>query len=245
MKYPLVSVIVPYYRKITYFKKTYDSILNQNYKNKEIIIIYDDKDLSDLIKIKKIIKGNTKLVINKKNLGAGLSRNKGINVSKGKYIAFIDSDDTWKKNKLSYQIKLMENKNLMFTHCSYNIVDENNLIVNKRIAKHQLTFKKLLKSCDIGLSSVVVNQKLVKKYKFPNLKTKEDFVLWLKISKKNEIVGLKKVMMNWHKSKDSLSSNLLQKLFDGYKVYNKYMKFSVFKSLIFLFILSVNFLRKN
>ena len=245
MRYPLVSIIVPFYKKIAYFKRTYNSILNQKYKNIEIIIIYDDEDLTDLKKIKKILKRNTKLIINKKNLGAGFSRNKGIKVSRGKYIAFIDSDDTWTKNKLSYQIKLMENKKLMFTHCSYNIIDENNLIVDKRIAKNRLTFKKLLKSCDIGLSTVVINQSLAKKYKFPNLKTKEDFVLWLKISKKTEIVGIKKVMMNWQKSKDSLSSNLPQKLFDGYKVYNKYMRFNVLKSIIFLFILSVNFLKKN
>ena len=245
MSIPLVSIILPYYKKLKYFNRTYTSIVGQTYKNIEIIIIYDDEDLSDLVKIKKILKNNTRLIVNNKNLGAGLSRNKGIKISKGKYIAFIDSDDTWIKNKLSHQIKFMENKKLMFTHCSYNIIDENNLIIGKRIARKLLTYKKLLKSCDIGLSTVVINKKLIKKHKFPNIKTKEDFVLWLKISRNNKIIGIEKVMMNWQKSKDSLSSNLLQKFFDGFKVYNKYMKFNFFKSLFFLFMLSVNFLRKN
>ena len=77
----LVSVILPYYKKINFIKQTINSILNQNYKNLEIILVYDDEDKKDLKKIKKIIKNKKKikLYINKKNIGAGHSRNKGIN----------------------------------------------------------------------------------------------------------------------------------------------------------------------
>ena len=106
----LISIILPYYKKLKFFKKTYNSILNQTYKNFELIIVYDDSDLVELKKIKEIIKNNskTKIICNKKNLGAGPSRNKGIKLSKGNYLSFIDADDLWKKNKLQKQLKFLK-----------------------------------------------------------------------------------------------------------------------------------------
>ena len=78
----LVSIILPYYKKINFVKKTISSILNQDYKNLEIILIYDDEDKKDLKENKKIIKNKKKIIyINKKNIGAGYSENKGILLS--------------------------------------------------------------------------------------------------------------------------------------------------------------------
>ena len=98
----LVSVIVPYFKKI--YRKTINSILSQTYKNLEIIIVYDDENHADLKLINNIKKmdNRIKLIINKKTLGAGLSRNIGIKKAKGKYIAFLDADDLWKKIRLNY-----------------------------------------------------------------------------------------------------------------------------------------------
>ena len=95
----LASVIMPYYRKKSFFKEAYYSALNQSIKDIEIIIIYDDRNHSELNFIKNIIKNkkNTKLIINKRQLGVGASRNIGINIAKGKYISFLDCDDIWKK----------------------------------------------------------------------------------------------------------------------------------------------------
>ena len=138
----------------------------------------------------------------------------------------------------------MERKNLMFTHSSYKI-NYQNKIIGKRNAKKELKFKQLLNSCDIGLSTVVLNKKILNKLKFPNIKTKEDFVLWLKISLKYEIIGINKYLVLWRKTENSLSSNILQKLIDGYKVYRIYMGFSIFKSIIYLIKLSINFFLKN
>ena len=242
---PLVSVIIPYYKNLKYFKNTYKSIINQNYKNLEIIIIYDDKDRSELKEIKKAIKKKTKLLINPQNLGAGYSRNRGIKNSKGKYIAFIDSDDIWHKNKLKIQINYMEKNNINFSHCSYNIIDKDGFKLGARKARKNLEFNRLLRSCDIGLSTVIIKKKILKKLKFPNLKTKEDFVMWLQIARNYEVIGLSQILASWRKTRDSLSSNTFQKFKDGFNVYNKYMKFNFIKSTLFLFILSFNYLFKN
>ena len=244
----LVTVIMPYYKKINTVNETIVSVLNQSYKNFELIIVYDDGDKNDLIYIKEITKKhkNINIVVNVNNLGAGYSRNKALNTSKGKFIAFIDADDTWDKKKLELQISFMKKNNYKITHTNYEIVDEIGNFLNYRKAKNYISFESLLKSCDIGLSTVIIEKKLFKNnLKFPNLKTKEDFVLWLKILKKNyAIIALNLYLTKWKKTKNSLSSSIFQKLKDGFKVYNYYMKFNIFKSIYLLFCLSINYLKK-
>jgi len=105
-----------------------------------------------------------------------------------------------------------------------------------------------LKSCDIGLSTVIINRKVLKNINKPfvSLKTKEDYVLWLKLSAMGfKIFGIKKSLTKWRKLNQSLSSSIIQKIFDGYKVYRIYLKMNVIKSLYRLFILSFNFLLKR
>ena len=118
---PLVSVIMPYYKKINFVINAINSVLNQSFQNFELILIYDDTNLSDLEIIKNKFKNNTKLKIikNNENLGAGISRNIGISKSSGEIIAFIDSDDFWLQQKLEKQLNFMNLNNLDFIFCNY------------------------------------------------------------------------------------------------------------------------------
>jgi len=243
----LISVIIPYYKKRNYILNTLKSLINQSFKNFEIIIIYDDSNLEDFKYLKKYSSKIKKIKIfkNKKNLGAGASRNVGIKFAKGKYIAFIDSDDYWHKDKLKIQFNYMIDKNLKISHTHYYIVNEKNKIIGKRISK-KINFQMLLRSCDIGLSTVMMHRNLLIKTKFPNIKTKEDYVLWLKIIKKNQYIhSINKFLTYWRVTDESLSSNKIQKISDGYKVYRKYLKFNPMKSFFYLILLSINFLIKK
>ena len=252
---PSVTVIIPYKDNLEFLFVALNSVFNQTYKNFKVLIIYDNENKVDLGEIKKFLKLKIKknfpfvqIKVNKKNLGAGYSRNIGIKISKTKYIAFLDSDDIWVKNKLEVQIKFMEKNNQVFSHTSYFIINRKNKIISFRSAKKIITFENLLKSCDIGLSTVIVNTKFIKKkkYYFPKIKTKEDFVLWLKIVKEiKSIVGIDKKLTYYRKTDNSLSSNKLIGLLNGYKVYRNYMNYSQLKSLFYLIILSINFLKKN
>ena len=244
----LISVIIPYYKKKEYIISSINSVLNQTYKNLEIIIIYDDLNKEDLNLLKKIKKKDKriKIYINKKNLGAGRSRNKGVKLSKGIFVAFLDSDDLWKKNKLKKQIFFMKKNGINASHTSYTIINSNNKIIGSRNAK-DMSYKQLLKSCDIGLSTVVLKKEIItSKIKFANIKTKEDYVLWLKITfNNNKIFALKDNLTKWRKLEDSLSSSRLQKIYDGYLVYRKYMNFNLLKSFGFLMLLSFNYFLKD
>tara|TARA_B110000090_G_C13348316_1_gene433865 strand:+ start:419 stop:1165 length:747 start_codon:yes stop_codon:yes gene_type:complete len=244
----LISIIMPYYKKKSFFLESVNSALNQTYQNIEIIIIYDDSDDSDLKYIYEVQKldSRIKVIKNDYNIGAGLSRNIGILQSKGSYVAFLDCDDLWVKDKLERQLNFMENNKILFSHTSYYVINNKNEIIKNKKAAKKTTFDNLLLDCQVGLSTVMLDKKLINDdCKFPNLKTKEDFVLWLKISKKTDLYGIDLPLTKWRKLKDSLSSNSSQKMIDGFNVYNKYMKFSYLKSLYFLMILSINFLKKN
>ena len=245
----LVSVIIPYYKKRNFIKETIVSVINQSYNHLEILIIYDDINLNDLEFLQEISKldNRIKIINNHKRLGAGLSRNKGIEQSNGKYIAFIDADDTWAQDKLKDQISFMKKNNYQISHTSYFIINEKKKIIGQRKARNLLSIDEILKSCDIGLSTVIIEKNVIirSNTKFPQLVTKEDFVFWLSLLKKNyKFYAYDSNLTNWTDTKNSLSSSTIQKLIDGFKVYNYYMKFNIFKSIYYLICLSLNYLKK-
>ena len=245
----LISIIMPYYRNRAFVEKAINSVLRQTYKKFELLLVYDDENLSDYKYISNLAKKDNriKLFKNKKNLGSGLSRNLGIKHSKGFYSAFLDSDDVWFKNKLKVQLDYMEKNKVPISFTAYKIINEKSEVIGFREAKKIINFSYLINSCDIGLSTVIAKSSLIKKkFNFPNLKTKEDYVFWLNIAKKNiNFYGLNKKLSAWRRLSNSLSSNFFQKFCDGYLVYYKYMKYNSVKSIYCLIVLSCYYLKKR
>ena len=244
----LVSIIIPYYKKKLYIEEAVNSAINQTFKDIEIIIVFDDPEENDLSYIEKISKKDKriKLIINDKNLGAGNSRNIGILKSIGQYIAFLDSDDLWSRDKVETQLKFMRENNFSFSHTSYEILKKD-LKSSIRKARNFYLLPDLLKSCDIGLSTVILKKELItNECQFPDMTTKEDFVLWLKLLKNGtRIQGLDRTLSVRRKTDASLSSSVNQKMKDGFNVYYKHMNFNFFKSLFYLICLSVNYIKKS
>ena len=245
-KMQLISIIMPYYKKINSVNRAIKSVINQSYKKFELIIVYDDNILDDYHKIINFIGDNKKIKIikNKRNVGAGQSRNIGIKESKNSIVAFIDSDDTWHPQKLKKQLNFLNKNNHNFIFCGYKkIFKKKSIEVN--IDSEYLSYKDLLKSCEIGLSTVMIKKKIIDNNLFTNLKTQEDFAAWLKITKKHNAFFLNEVLVNWYDTENSLSSNFFQKLFDAYKVFYLNQKFSLVKSFYYLMILSANSIKRK
>tara|TARA_B100000965_G_C19570070_1_gene748681 strand:+ start:348 stop:1103 length:756 start_codon:yes stop_codon:yes gene_type:complete len=247
-KKPLISIIITYYKKRKFIKKTINSILSQTYKNYELILVYDDDDKSEIKFLKKILSKikRKKIIINSKNLGVAKSRNIALKKSKGSYLAFIDADDLWKKNKLLTQLNFMKNNSSFFSFTSYGVIDENDKLIGERKVFFDANYNNLYYSNFIGLNTVMINKKLISKIFFPSLKTQEDYALWLKLAREGfELKHLNQNLSFWRKSKNSLSTNILQKLVDAFKLYYIYEKKNFIFSIYSVIVLSYNKLIKS
>ena len=140
----------------------------------------------------------------------------------------------------------MQKNKIDFSFTSYEIINKNNTVIKSITAKKIIDYNDLIGSCDIGLSTVMIERTVLSEYcKFPNIKTKEDFVLWLKILKNKHVFGAIDLSLGcWRNTKNSLSSSIFQKLIDGFKVYYIYMDYNFFKSLYLLMCLGLNYLKK-
>ncbi|WP_440910824.1 glycosyltransferase [Candidatus Pelagibacter sp.] len=243
----LVSIIIPFFNEEHYFDDCIQSVLNQTYQNLEIIIIDDGSNKKFYKKLRELKQKypNKINLFHKQNEGVSSARNLGIKEASGKYISFLDADDFWFPNKIEHQLNVIKEKNLDFIHCSYYIIDTQEKIIGKFLSK-PLNYHKLIKSCDIGLSTVMMSAKISKENLFPDITTKEDFVCWLNIVKKINILhGDDEALVMYRKKNKSLSSNFLLKFINAFKVYNVYEKFNFLKSIQNTIRLSFHFLLKE
>ncbi|MDC3031140.1 glycosyltransferase family 2 protein [Candidatus Pelagibacter sp.] len=241
----MISIIVPYYKSEKYINKCINSVFNQSNKNYELIIVDDEHSENAKKILNKIKKKNKKVNIFKTHIpqsGVSIARNIGIKKSKGKFIAFLDSDDFWKKQKLEKQIKFMKKFNLDLSYTFYKDFNSKGIIRN--IESNNYSYNNLIKKCNIGTSSVILKKNL--NIKFKNLNTKEDYCLWLELFKKNIRVGCVKQYLMFHRiRKGSLSSNEFDKIISAFKIYNMYNKFNFILSIYFVFRLYKNaFIKK-
>ena len=122
-----------------------------------------------------------------------------------------------------------------------NKINSNGKIISTREVSSNINYLKLIKSCEIGLSTVMIQNKLFNQLKFPNLKTQEDFALWLKLLRKGyKFFPIKKVLSSWRITENSLSSNKFQKLIDAFKLFYVYENKNLIYSVYGVIVLTYN-----
>lgn len=175
---------MPSYNSESYIAESINSVINQTYKNWELIII-DDCSTDNTTSIVNSFKDERiKLIINTENLGAAKSRNKGIEAASGRFIAFLDSDDLWHKEKLKRQIEFMEKNKYIFTYSNYNQINEKGNFIKSITCPQSVDYKKLLKTCYIGCLTAIYDTHALDKVYMPDIRKRQDYALWLKILKK-------------------------------------------------------------
>jgi len=231
----LVSIITPTYNCGKFIAETMDSVINQSYKNWEMIIVDDCSTDNTKEVVEEYIKKDNRIKyhILEKNSGAAVSRTKAMELAKGKYIAFLDSDDLWTKDKLEKQIKFMEENNYNFTCTDYEQIDEKGNSLNKIIkTKTKTNYNGVLLTCPVGNSTVMYNVEALGKFVVPNIRKRNDDALWLQILKKEEyIYGMKEVLMKYRIRENSISSNKLQLVKYHWILYRDIEKLSVPRSI--------------
>lgn len=214
----LVSVIIPVYNSEKFIFKTIDSVMNQNFKNIEIIIIDDGSTDNTKRMVQNFIKNKSNNIIYYRfeiNSGVSAARNKGLELAKGRYIAFLDSDDIWYSQKILKQLELMNQRNAGICFTAIEIIDEkDNVIKRKRKVLDKVDYHYLLKNTIIATSSIVIDRNIVGNFKMPLIKCgAEDYATWLAIMRKGTIAyGLDEVLVKYRKSRHSLSSNKIKSL---------------------------------
>ena len=159
-----VSVITASYNCAKFIEESIKSVLNQTYDNLELIIVDDcSTDNTEEI-VNEYIKKDSRIKFYRlnNNSGAAVARNKGLDEATGRFIAFLDSDDIWDKQKLEKQINFMQTNNYGFSFTSYRLIDENGGLLNKEIrVPNEITYKKLLKNTIIGCLTVIIDKELM------------------------------------------------------------------------------------
>lgn len=249
MNEPLVSIITPVYNAERFLGDTIKSIQSQTYKNWELVLVDDcSKDgSSDMIKEFQANDDRIRYIKLEKNSGASVSRNTGIKNAKGRFIAFVDSDDIWQPEKLKIQIEYMLENNLGFTFTSYRYMKEDGKLT-KKVAKapKKINYRGLLKNTIIGCSTVVIDKEIVGEFSMPLVRRGQDTATWLQILKTQDYAyGIEKDLVNYRLVGDSLSSNKIKALKRTWNTYRNVEKLSVLRSSYVFCFYVINAIRKR
>ena len=235
----LVSIITPMYNSEKFIDATIQSVQSQTYQNWEMIIVDDASTDRSIEIVKKIMSNEPRIQLKQlvDNLGPAHTRNNGIKLAKGRFLAFLDSDDLWHKDKLEKQIKFMQKNEYAFTFTGYEKIDEKGKKIGNILPfKGQVTYHDLLKSNHIGCLTAMIDLKILGyKMYMPDIKKRQDQGLWLEILKEiDKAYCLNKVLGKYRIRKDSISINKIANIKFQWQLYRELEKLSIIQSFYYM-----------
>lgn len=236
----LISIITPCYNSEAFIQATIVSVQNQTYTNWEMIIVDDVSSDNSINLIKKFSSKDSRIqcIQLKENSGAAVCRNTAIEKAKGKYIAFLDSDDLWLPEKLEKQYNFMTTNNYELTFGSYSKIDEEGRDTPNSTVKvlKRLSYKDMLTSNKMGCLTVMYNSDVLGKMYMPLIRKRQDYALWLKILKKIPYAyGFQEIIGKYRIREASISSSKIEMLKWNWKLFYKIEQRSLIASVYSVF----------
>lgn len=220
---PLVSVITPAYNAERFIGETIESVLAQTYSNWEMIIVDDASTDRTVEIVQSYVKRDERIKLYQleKNSGSGVARNRAMDLAKGSFIAFLDSDDLWMPEKLEKQITFMLENDIAFSFTKYVRMKEDGTVTNAVTdAPSVVTYDDLMKHCVIGCLTVVIDRTKIGEERMLEIRTRQDYVFWLTLTKKGfNAYGLPEVLAKYRLVENSISSNKLKAARQNWRVY--------------------------
>ena len=195
----LVSIIMPSFNTGQFIADAIESVINQSYNNWELIIIDDcSRDNTDDVVEYYLRDTRIQYYKNPANMGAAYSRNRALQIAKGKWIAFLDSDDIWHSDKLKKQITFMENNDLHFSYTNYSEMDEEGNPRNVSWTGPSVINNKMMMTFNyMGCLTVMYDSSFIGQIQIKDLKKRNDYAIWLKVVKKSPAYLLKEDLASY------------------------------------------------
>lgn len=233
----LVSIIVPVYNAGKYICETMDCVRAQTYETWELLLVEDGSTDTTVQKIADYVAAKQetriRLIRQAGNFGAARARNRGLSEAKGRYIAYLDADDLWEKDKLARQLHFMEEKEAAFSFTGYEFADENGVGLGKVVrVPERLDYRQALGNTTIFTSTVMFDTDRIPKemLEMPVMKS-EDTALWWKILRSGyPAYGLDENLVRYRRAGKTLSSNKLEAIRRIWHLYRRAEKMNVVQS---------------
>ena len=231
----LVSIIMPSYNTEAYIAETIESVLAQSYKNWELIIVDDcSRDNTDEVVRSYLSDYRIHYLKNEENKGAAFSRNLALREAKGKWIAFLDSDDLWMPKKLEKQISFMKSNGYVFSYTDYEEIDVNGTITGVRVTgPRKVTKTGMYNYCWPGCLTVMYDADEIGLIQIENINKNNDYAMWLKVCQKADCYLLDECLAQYRKGRPgSVSTHSIKTMIGWhYKLYREAEGQSVIASL--------------
>ena len=248
-KEPFVDVILPNYNKAKFLEESINSVISQTYRNWHLYIIddYSNDDSPKIINKFSDLK-NVTLITLRKNKGPSFCRNYAMRISKAKYIAFIDSDDSWSKNKLEMQIQFMEKNNLTFTYTDYTPFFEKNglkKVKRRTFLKDYFNFETFINNSSINTTTMIILRSILGTHRFKKIKLLEDYLFKCKLLKNNNVAKkLDEDLAFYRILTSSRSSQRLRNIYWLWHINKNYNKLNFFGNIMSVFFIAINSVKK-
>lgn len=224
----IVSIITPSFNSSQYIVNTISSVISQTFTKWEMIIVDDNSTDNSREKIKEFldIEPRIKAIFLNTNVGAAKARNIALQKARGRFIAFLDSDDIWSPKKLEIQINFMLSKDIAFSFTAYNLMNEKGIYLNKIIeVPISLNYHQYLRNTIIGCLTVIIDKNKTDYFEMPIIRSSHDMALWLLILKKGFVAyGLNEVLASYRLVPNSNTAKKWKAASDVWKVYRNIEK---------------------